>query len=53
LGLLAGAVRSGESILAEIGRAYPAAGIVHWLGPYKLAGQLAAETERLFLHGPD
>ena len=50
--LIATALRDGQSILKEIERRYPHARIVHWLGVYKLARQLDAELERLFLRGP-
>jgi len=51
--LLQAALGNGCSILEEIGRRYPAAKIVHWLGIYKLSGQLDREVERLFLDGFD
>ena len=35
----------------EIGRRYPAAKIVHWLGVYKLGRQLDRELEQLFFPG--
>jgi len=38
-------------ILEEIRQRFPDAKIVHWLGPYKLAGQLDREVQQLFLHG--
>jgi hypothetical protein len=50
--LLASAWRSGHSILEEIRQRYADAKIVHWLGVYKLAGQLDKELEQVFLHGP-
>ena len=51
--MLQAALGNGCSILEEIGRRYPAAKIVHWLGIYKLSGQLDREVERLFLDGFD
>ena len=49
--LLASTLRGGHSMLEEIRRRCPDAKIVHWLGVYKLARQLDAEMEQLFLHG--
>lgn len=49
--LIKSAVTNGHSVLEEVRLRFPDAGIVHWLGIYKLARQLTDELETLFVDG--